>query len=323
MKSTKYLKNNNHGVIFLLRFVTSYSILLIFVLIMGLLLCQYGITDAKNNLEKQNKSILYKSVNTLDQSLNLMNALVTQISNESSLRSLVKMTDTQSTDFQINAQIVKSLLGDFYPLQAILPLHDYYIYLSKPNYVLSSGTLSDVRLFYKYYKAFDETYYQDWLSMMNKEEFLEFIEMKPYYQGKFNSFLYKVPILTSYLTGNANATICFEISKAKLEDMFSTCNLFQTGFLLITDQDNKEVFRITSSETKENSPNLLLAAIKEQKLDSLNDSSKLKLGDKSYVVTKAESNIRKWNYYLVQPSELIFMDLKSYQNDYSFIIVYY
>lgn len=321
MNNTKYLKNGNKNGIFLLRFVTSYSILLIFVLIMGLLLCQYGIKDAKSNLEKQNKSILYKSVNTLDQSLNLINALVTQISNESSLRSLVKMTDTQSTDFQINAQIVKSLLSDFYPLQAILPLHDYYIYLPKPDYVLSSHTLSDVQLFYKHYKAFDEALYQDWLSIINKENFHEFIEMKPYYKGNFNSFLYKVPILTSFLTGNTDATICFEISETKLEDIFSTSDLFQTGFLLVTDHNNNEVFRITSTETKTNSLNLLLTAIKEQKLDFSRDSSRMKLGDESVIVTKAQSSIEQWNYYLVQPSELVFMDLNSYYNAYGIIII--
>lgn len=321
MKSTKYLKSSNHNGIILLRFVTSYSILLILVLIMGLLLCQYGIKDAKSNLEKQNKSILYKSVNTLEQSINLMNALVTQISNESSLRSLVKMTDTQSADFQINAQIVKSLLADFYPFQAILPLHDYYIYLPKSDYVLSSSTISDVQLFYKYSKALDEALYQDWLSILNKDDFHEFIEMKPYYQGNFNSFLYKVPISSSYLTSNADATICFEISKAKLENLFSTSNLFETGFLLVADHNNNEVFRITSKETKVNTPNLLLTAINEHTVDLEKESFRMKLSDESYVVTKAESGIKQWNYYLVQPSELVFMDLKSYQSVYSFIII--
>lgn len=322
MKLKNHKINSNKNNIFLLRFVTSYSILLIFVLIMGLFLYQYGINDAKNNLHNQNKSMLDNAANDLDNSLTTMNTLVTQISNDNSFRSLVKFNKTTEDGFQSTALAAMRLLTDFIPIETNLPISEYYVYLPKVGYVISNSMLSECKLFYKHYKAFDLALYDEWLDMiLSKDNLKEFIEMKKYYKGVYDSFLYKVPMSTSYLTGNINAMVCFEINKTSLKDKFSNLDLLKTGFLLVKDNDGNEVFRITSTDTKESTIDHLLQTVKEQP-DSMNfDYKEMELDHESVIVTTTTSSNGNWTYYLVQPSSLVFNDLSAYQNAYSIIII--
>ncbi|MDD5936778.1 MAG: AraC family transcriptional regulator [Clostridiales bacterium] len=323
MKSCKINNNNRKDAVILFQFVTSYSILLIIILFMGMFLYQYGLKDAKNDLHKQNNSMLNKSAAALDDSISFMNTLATQISNNNSLRSLVKMDNTNNTAFHRNALDAMTFLVNFYPFETLLPIQDYYIYLPKVDYLLSGSTLSEQNIFYRYNKSFEQNEFSNWLAMMNSENnYRQFIDMKDYYQSDFNSFLYKVPMTTSYLTGKTDAIVCFEISIAKLKEMFSAINLFNKGFIVVTDNtEHKEVFRITSENTREDSISLLLSQIDDISWRHSKDYIEMKLNHDSVVVTRAQSKNGQWTYYLVQPSDLVFKELNSYQIAFFILIV--
>ncbi len=321
MKINFKKNNTNKNKRFLMRFVTSYSILLIFVLIMGMFLYQYGITDATNNLHKQNKAVLDNSVSDLDTSLLLLSTLSTQIANDSNIRKVLRY-DTRAMDFYHNAKEAMSFLTDFIPLEITLPLDEYYIYLPKIDYLMSSSMLTDTKYYYQHYKAYDLDYYDSWKTMLSSyNNSYQFLPNSNYGKNGYSSYLYKVPVQTALLTNKPLGVVCFEINRNRLNNIFSNLDFFRTGFLYVTDTDNKEVFRITADRSPELTDSILSHIITSMEKDPEQDYMELELGKESVVVTASVSNVNQWRYYLVQPADLVFHDLGSYQNTYVFIII--
>ncbi len=318
----KFNKNNtNKNKRFLIRFVTSYSILLIFVLIMGMFLYQYGITDATNNLHKQNKAVLDNSVSDMDTSLLLLSTISTQIANDSNIRKILRY-DTKSMDFYHDAKEAMSFLTDFIPLEISLPLDEYYIYLPKTDYLMSSSMLTDPRYYYQHYKAYDLTYYDSWKEMLSSfDNPYQFIPNSKYGKNGQSSYIYKTPIQTALLTKKPLGFLCFEINRNRLNNIFSNLDFFRSGFLYVTDTNNEEVFRITSEHSPDLTENLLNTLVTSIQKDPNQEYMEIELGKDSVVVTTSVSNFNQWRYYLVQPADLVFHDLGSYQNTYVIIII--
>lgn len=320
IKNIKKSTNNNRR--FLIRFVTSYSILLIFVLIMGMFLYQYGIGDAKNNMHSQNKAVLDNSVDDLDNSLLLLSTLSTQIANDGSIRKILRYDSNQSLDFYYDAKEAMGFLTDFIPMEITLPLDEYYIYLPKIDYVMSSSMLTDARYFYQHYKAYDLNYYMDWKTMLTSyNNSYQFLPSSHFSRGGYSSFIYKMPIQTALMSNRPMGIICFDINQTRLFNMFANLDLFKSGFLLVTDTNNNEVFRITAEQTPELTKELKDTLIEAVNNDSTPEYMELKLGKDSVVVTTSISAFNHWTYYLIQPSDLVFHDLGSYQNTYVLIII--
>ena len=63
---------------FLMKYMTSYSILVIIILVMGLYMYKLGIDDAKSNLFKQSYIILSQSVSNMDNAFRSMETLSMQ-----------------------------------------------------------------------------------------------------------------------------------------------------------------------------------------------------------------------------------------------------
>lgn len=322
----KFNENNtNKNKRFLMRFVTSYSILLIFVLIMGMFLYEYGITDATNNLHKQNKAVLDNSVEDLDNALNLIQSLSTQIANDSNIRNVLRY-DSKSMDFYHDAKEAMNFLTDFYPLGLTLPIDEYYIYLPKLDSFMSSSILTNTWYYYKHYKAYDDiaSTYDDWKSMLSSyNNTFQLLSNESYGNNGSVSFTYKTPIQTALSINKPLGILYFEINRNELFNIFSNLDFFKSGFLYVTDTDNNEVFRITSDHSPELTADLLNNIITSMDENPDQKYKELKLGKDSVVVTTSVSQVNqlRWKYYLVQPADLVFHDLGTYQNTYILIII--
>lgn len=322
MKNIKRKIKSNNNSISLLRFVTSYSILLIFVLIMGMFLYQYGIDDVKDNLHKQNKLMFSNAASDLDDALDLMSTIAIQIGNDRNIRPLINYNNSDSSDFRNEAIYTMDLLKHFGKFALNLPLEEYFIYLPKVNYVISSSMLSDVRLYYQHDKAFTMSLYDEWLDIIKSEDNTwQFFNLKKYSKSESDNILYKIPLITTFPSGRINGMVCFELNRTGFNSMFNNLDLFKSGFVYATDQSNNEVFRILGSETKESAPQKLLELIQSGQFDKNVDYLEVTLDNESVVITTASSRNGLWTYYLVQPSALALSDLTSYQNAYFIIIV--
>lgn len=306
---------------YLIRFVTSYSILLIFILTMGLFLYQYGIADAKKSLVQQNTSMLESSVDKMDSTIRQLSTLTIQLANNSTILSLVEIDDTKNPDFYEYCLDVMDFLKNFTPTETMLPIYDYYIYLPKVDYLLSSSMLTESRLYYQFTKGFKMEYYNDWKdNLIEVNDMYSLTSLHKYNKtGASSSYLYKIPLANYSMFRNYPGVVCVEFNKGSLYDIFSNVDLFGDGFLVVTNKNNEETFRIGNKSSMN---------ISSQELFDIVSTTPSEAGilettynNKSIIITKVTSVVNGWNYYLVQPSSMAFHDLLTYQKVFSFIIL--
>lgn len=307
---------------YLLRFVTSYSILLIFILTMGLFLYQYGIADAKKSLVKQNTSMLENAVDKMDVTIRQLSTLTIQLANNSTILSLVDIDDTTDPNFYEYCLDVIDYLKNFTPTETMLPIYDYYIYLPKVDYLLSSTMLTDTRLYYKYTKGFNMEYYDSWKESLTDENTMYSLTSLRKYKNSGSTFtyLYRMPLANYSMLRNYPGIVCVEFNESSLHDIFSDVDLFGEGFLVVTDKNNEEAFRISNKNSLSIDSDELFDIVNTTPLeDGVLETSYNK---KSIIITKVSSSVNGWNYYLVQPSSMAFHELMTYQKVFSVIILF-
>ena len=307
---------------YLLRFVTSYSILLIFILTMGLFLYQYGIADAKKSLVKQNTSMLENAVDKMDVTIRQLSTLTIQLANNSTILSLVDIDDTTDPNFYEYCLDVIDYLKNFTPTETMLPIYDYYIYLPKVDYLLSSTMLTDTRLYYKYTKGFNMEYYDSWKESLTDENTMYSLTSLRKYKNSGSTFtyLYRMPLANYSMLRNYPGIVCVEFNESSLHDIFSDVDLFGEGFLVVTNKNNEEAFRISNKNSLSIDSDELFDIVNTTPLeDGVLETSYNK---KSIIITKVSSSVNGWNYYLVQPSSMAFHELMTYQKVFSVIILF-
>lgn len=307
---------------YLLRFVTSYSILLIFILTMGLFLYQYGIADAKKSLVKQNTSMLENAVDKMDVTIRQLSTLTIQLANNSTILSLVDIDDTTDPSFYEYCLDVIDYLKNFTPTETMLPIYDYYIYLPKVDYLLSSTMLTDTRLYYKYTKGFNMEYYDSWKESLTDENTMYSLTSLRKYKNSGSTFtyLYRMPLANFSMLRNYPGIVCVEFNESSLHDIFSGVDLFGEGFLVVTDKNNEEAFRVSNKNSLSIDSDELFDIVNTTPLeDGVLETSYNK---KSIIITKVSSSVNGWNYYLVQPSSMAFHELMTYQKVFSVIILF-
>lgn len=315
--SKSKLDKSNHR--FLLKFVTSYSVLIIIILFMGLYLYHLGIEDAKKSLYEQSHGVLAQSVADMDTTFQVMSTMCYQIAGNPTILRLVNESSSEHLSFFSKAEEAKTYLTNFLPSEQILPISEYYIYLPKTGYVLNSILFNDTELYFKMNKNYPAENYIQWLELLNSpQEYNKFIPISSI-TGRDNPVFLYMTSLSGYTAKNSSGVFCFEIDLDKLKTIFSNLPLFYSGFLYVTDKNHNEIFHITSQE----SPDLTDPSI-FQPYDAINqtDFSNYQIQGQNMVVTSITSKENGWIYYLVQPSEMAFKHLLYYQSTYSLIIFF-
>ena len=322
MRNTDLDKNRR----FLFNFITSYSILLIIILIMGLFLYNIGIKDAKSNIYSQNRTLLKSSVADIDNAFVLMSTLSSQFTSDSSIRALTKM-DTSDSEFYITAQTCMNILSKNISLINTLPVSDYYIFLTKTGYMLHSGHLSDSHFGYSSNRISSESSYSDWLNIITSEDNnRKLILLNDVTAETEPSYLYKLPLSDYSLYRNYNAFLCFSIDDRSLKAYFSNVELYNNGFIYICDSSGKMQFAIYDSTVVSsdeiNAFSEYVASIYSTGSEFDSYSGMLdSLSYKDMLITTTISGYNNWAYILVQPQNLVFSSLLNYQRTYSIIII--
>ncbi|NLZ80211.1 MAG: helix-turn-helix domain-containing protein [Clostridiales bacterium] len=310
-------KNKN----FLLRFVTSYSIVLIIILLMGLYMYRMGIEEARINLYEQSFNALEQSVSETDSAFLIMDTLTSQIAHNSQISKLSSYYSSGDTAFYQTAANSMDLLKSFIPSETFLPIIDYYIYFPNNKYILSTNLFNDSDLFYRMNESYDTDYYESWLELMtNKDTYRKFVPLDKYAGKETHSFLYMLPLSTYTLSSRILGTVCFEVSQEKLEKMFSGLNLYDTGFIFVVDSNLNEVFTIKGKNSMEFSEADFISNINENNIEETSFYES-KINGNPVIITSKTSKTNGWTYYLVQPEDMAFQYLVSYQNAYTIIIV--
>ena len=302
---------------FLIKYITSYSILVIIILIMGLYMYKIGIDDARSNLFKQSYIILSQSVLNMDTAFRSMETLSMQIADNSNIIKLEKMQTTDNS-FYLSAKEGMNFLTSFGPSETLLPISDYYIYLPHTDYVLSSSYLNRTDLYYRLNKHYNTQYYSEWLSVLNRDDScFSFYNTQKFSPYSSSPYLYLVPFKKYTIQKNLTGKICFEIDGVKLHNLFSDLPFFERGFLYVIDKDSQPSFSITDEKTPSLSEETIQTVLSS--IDEPPYFSSVNVGKEKMLITSITSSYNEWTYYLFQPEELVFQSLISYHKIYSFI----
>lgn len=301
---------------FLLRLVSSYSFLLIIILILGVIMYYYGINNVKKDLMKENQVNLERAITDVDNSFKIMSSFNSQIANSTEI---VKLMQNNTVDhlYFLQAWEAKKRLQNLLSIQNMTFFQDVFLYFYETDYILSANEFENSRLYYQFNKRYNVEYYSDYIELLtNPQNFGKPQNISKFSNTRDDFLLYTFPMSIYRNYSRAPVTICYRINKSYFEKIFTSLNIYETGFIYIKDADGKEILRLTA-------PSSISFTSKE--LDTKTQKNKnptyITLNHEKMVITQATSNNNQWTYYLVQPSSMVFNDLVFMQGIYWFVIV--
>jgi len=285
---------------------------------MGVYLYNISITNVSTEIRNQNKLILKKTVNDMDTSFKTMDVLSGQVVANSNITQLANKPDNSENSFFLLAYHAKEDLSVYLFTESILPIKNYYIYLSQSGYILSLSQFSHSQLYYRGIKNYYFDKYEKWIAMLNNPSlYRHFTPIDDYKKYSDSTYLYMLP-LTEYSLKEVPAVICFEIDYKQLKNIFSELSFYETGYLCVADSAGNLVFTIKGNQANE---------ISTQTLSNLNYTSDFSTysdteSSEDLFVTRASSKYNQWSYFLVQPEDTSLYSLKQYRNIFIGIILF-
>lgn len=282
---------------------------------MGAYLYTLSISNVSKEIRTQNKFMLNKSIHDINAAFKTMDVLSGQIVSNSNITQLANEPNNKDNAFYLMAYHAKEELSVYVFTESILPIKNYYIFLEQSEYILSLSQFSNTQLYYSGIKNYYKDKYEDWLSMLkDTSTYRRFISIDPFKSYSDSTYLYKLP-LTEYSIKKVPATVCFEIDYAQLKNYFNEINLYDSGYICVTDAEGRLIFTVRGTASPQIDPEQL------QGLDYSNGFSSMTQNAIDMFVTAGQSKYNRWNYYLVQPEDMSLYSLKQYRNIFIGIIV--
>ena len=316
MKPTKNDKNRS----LLFRLVTSYSSILLFVLILGLFFILSLGNTYRSSSYRQNTTLFKNSVKDMDTSLRLFSTLATQIGSNETIKSLSYLDNTEKTyNFYALGKESMEYLSNLMSMQGMLPINSFYVYLPETEYFLSPSQFASKEMFYFQRTALAEDLAAKRDALISSyDNVMTLLPFSEYNSTKEPVYLYKIPLSATFSQSFHPGIACFELNSAALQQNFEEVLTGSTSFLYITDKTGMEL--ISLGNPAEFSTSI-------EQLKTLADNSttehhheEFKLNGRKYTVTKTTSGFNGWNYYLIQPTSFLLNDLSAYQTTYMIAI---
>lgn len=304
----------------MLRMVTSYSIFLLVILVMGIYLYFSTSKNIRTSFLHQNKAMLINSINAVDKDFDIMEVFCRQLLQDNTFRRLAAREEADLYFLSDGFSVKKELAANMYP-EILLPINEYYIHLENTNYLLSSSHFVDQSLFYSGTRLYPAELYEDWVSYLeNPEYFNTFLSLDNYsIAPNVHYYLYVIG-LNQLSNRNAPASACFIIDAAKLGSLFSGIDLHNSGFLMITDEENQLLYMKSAAadpyDRAAYNPELIT------QLTYHNNYADLVMEGEPMTVIHQQSASSRWNYYLVQPASAYVQTFHSYQKMFLLILAF-
>lgn len=310
------MKKNHNDIPFKNQLMLSYILILGIILIIGVMLYHSSYNQVKTGINKQNKLTLSSSVNRLDNTMELMNATARQIAAKPLFDDLTKLTREDEPDFYYMAYKTQMSLKTLTPLEVLLPISHYFIYMKNSNYAISSTSFLDYD-FYKRHSPNDQLKTQPFSGILMNHKlwnrFLPFGDL----QIDSKNLIYIYPLFASVTTDKTvDSVLCYEFNYNSIKNFFSDLNFYEDGYLVAYDKKGSQMFLLSDTI-----PMASYAAL--SKLD-YNDQTAYftsRKNHKNLLVTSFTSSYNNWTYYLVQPEEKAYYSITPYQHFFTIITI--
>lgn len=316
MKPTKNDKNRS----LLFRLVTSYSSILLFVLILGLFFMLSLGNTYRSSSYRQNTTLFKNSVKDMDTSLRLFSTLATQIGSNETIKSLSYLDNTKKAyNFYALGKESMEYLSNLMSMQGMLPINSFYVYLPETEYFLSPSQFASKEMFYFQRTALAEDLADKRDALIaSYDNVMTLLPFSEYNSTKEPVYLYKIPLSATFSQSFHPGIACFELNSAALQQNFEEVLTDSTSFLYITDKTGMEIISLGNPAEFSTSIELLKNLADNNTTEHHHEE--FKQNGRKYTVTKTTSAFNGWNYYLIQPTSYLLNDLSAYQTTYMIAI---
>ncbi len=306
----------------LFRFVTSYSTILLFVLVLGFFFMFSLSSTYRSNTYRQNYTLFSNSIKDMDTALHLFSTLTTQISSNEVIKNLsYQGTENKTYNFYAQGKDSMEYLANLMSVQDMLPINSFYVYLPESDYFLSPGQFASKELFYFQRTALSEELESARDALIaSYDNVMMLLPFSDYASASGSAYLYKIPLSppgfsSSYRPGIA----CFELNMEALGTYFEEVLTSSSSLLYVTDKNGSFIFSIGSLDSFSTEVDSLIQLA--DSVDTAEEPEEFKHKGKQFTITKNVSAFNGWNYYLIQPTAYLLNDLTAYQITYAFAIV--
>jgi len=303
---------------FLLRFVISYSAVLLLFLVMSFYIYYAAIDKTRDNVYQQNIYLLENGVEEMDSTFRLIDTLATQIYSSTDIRKLLYMTE-RNTEFYLQAESAIEYLHEIMSLENALPIEAYYIYLPLTDKLLSSNYFIDPLLYYNHEMRFDRESYDQWYEMLTSSDNFRKLIPLDIYKEKTNFYWYKLPVSSYYANRDPLGYICMEFNIGDFKEVFNNLSFTKGSSLLVTDSENKALYSLLSDAGDAYNPTEIVSSSLE--LFTEGNVWQTKFEGESYNIIYCQSDYNQLNFYYVQPSSYMLEDFYRYQKLYILVIL--
>ncbi len=286
---------------YFIKLITSYSLLLVIVLILGIVFHFILSHNVKQELLNENMLSLKNVSEQYSNCYANIYLISKRMANNSSLSRLAE-ADQGERAFYYNAYITKQALMDMYSDYSLQPIQTYYIHLRHTDYIISYNDFENLYSFYKNNQMLDPSKYEEWKGTLessdNYNHFLPLDRFATEYTPHRKNYCYAVS-LQNYTFKNINADIIFELNADYMQQMADSVDLMKNGCLIIQDSSAETMLTFSNNEA-------LLKKTDASLLSSLDYSER---GYSSTVfqgvpvtVLHTSAQTPNLNYYLIVPT---------------------
>ena len=285
------------------KLITSYSLLLVIVLILGIVFHFILSNNVKQELLNENMISLQNVTEQFNECYANIYLISKKMANNSSLSRLAE-ADHGEQAFYYNAYITKQTLLDMYSIYdySLQPIQTYYIHLRHTDYVISYNNFENLYYFYKNTQKLDPAKYDEWKAALessdNYNHFLPLDNFSTDYTSHKNDYCYTVS-LQNYTFKNINADIVFELNADSMQQIADSIDVMRNGCLIIQESNGETLLTFNNNEN-------LLSKIDSSQLAALDYNAQgycsTVFQGTSVSVLHASAQTPNLDYYLIIPA---------------------
>lgn len=306
----------------MLKMVTSYSIFLLIIVLLGIFLYTSALKNMKSRFQVQNRALLTNSILLLDKDFQVIEVFSRQLLQNADFWTISACENSTERAFRTSALSLQDYLAkSIYP-DTLLPLQDFYIYFENTGQILSPNVITARNMFYSGIKKYAKDEYDMWLEQLtNPKYYGKMLLMDRYISVPNNHFYLYTVDLDALTYRNTRACVTYIMDEQQIADLFKEIEFYNTGYLVACDESGQIMFSL--SEWNRNfsltPPVTDLGTLRSLPYDS--DFATYKQNGDSMLVSRSVSAENGWTYYLVQPEDAVYEGLERYKLGYQLILV--
>lgn len=285
---------NPRADVLLVRFIISYSFLLLIILALFSLVFNSYIEKTKERYNATQRTSYISRIELFENYFKIMDLSCRQILQDSDFRRIMNNDEINEESKLLGKAVRENIAVNLYA-DSLLPLKEQFFYLRNSDYILSSTSFVSSEDYYRIIKKYPPTQKENWLNLLTKEEnYNQFIPMNDY-RASGEKYLYYAKNMQGLTYLDSEVTAVFVLKKDEIAALFGQNMEVPSSFVAIYDPaSQKYILQFCDLDI-----NLDLAITK---LNFVDDFASLSIDNEKYTITKYKSGLTGYDYYISFPT---------------------